>query len=743
MGITSAAVFAVSVSSPTAAANQQAAPAGCTTGDAAAAASALFGPGTEVVGNESIAGLETALVLEPRIAPGTRRRMIEAGGHWCEATSTFNQAWRLTGRSIGDGRTMAEAYARLAAAPYFDGVTVTGTELGGLGTWVLRTHAHTNGVDARWTIVTDISGIRSATWTATAFAREPFEASWEGLTALPGASESYTRLADGLLAEERGLPTAESARTRSDEDGPGLLEHTFEDGFTIVTSAGDAHVGVNLGIDTGISQADALRATMRAARENYQEFLSWGFTKGWIPLPGHPSDTGFVYVNDALSLFCLACVFISDDFQIHIFSEVQVALDALGYDGYQDRAQAYSLIIGHEMFHNFQNRYNKPGHFNQAGRGTPTSYSEGTARFQETLHSYAETTFAPNTLVTANDSNGCNGFDTGGSMDAGMAAGPFGKTYNTCFFWGPWYVAEGKQAFLDLVRETMPANSPEPDAFTEVAAATEQAGGEPIADQLARFAGSAISGYGRVWTTWSGTEPLDWGSLFERWTPAPLAVGQSSTRTLGGGGMMAHEITQDARVNLTGSSDAVLYLLRDNGTRIKASAVRGSSVAVGAPAAGERVYVLAVRPVTGGESVTLTATPPGKPPQEPSGPAQPPVEGTVTTVASGAGARVDGITSQFIEFTVPDGVDNARAVIVATYPSPADIDLFLQRRTESGEWGDDLASGTSGSLTDETMNTGRLDPGSYRIEVHNWAGPPGNQVSVKATFYNSAGEPGS
>lgn len=40
------------------------------------------------------------------------------------------------------------------------------------------------------------------------------------------------------------------------------------------------------------------------------------------------------------------------------------------------------------------------------------------------------------------------------------------------------------------------------------------------------------------------------------------------------------------------------------------------------------------------------------------------------------------------------------------------------------------------------MTTTRLAPGTYRIEVHNWAGPPGNGVAVKATFYNSAGEAG-
>jgi hypothetical protein len=718
----------------------------CTTGDAESAAAVLFGAGSELVRMEQVAGLSTALVLEPRIYPGTRHRMVAAGGEWCEATSGFNRAWQLSGNPAGDGRAMAEAYASIAAAPYFDGVTVKSSDAEAAGTWIVRTHARTNGVEARWIVSTDAGGIRSASWTATAFAREPFDASWEGLTALPGATESYTRVAGGRIEEARGLPTvADLQAPSSDEDGPGLLQHTFEDGYTIVTSIGDSHVGINLGVDTGVSQADKLRATMRAARENYEEFRSWGLAKGWRALPGFSDDVGYVYVNDALSFYCLACVFISDHFQIHLLSEVQVALDLLGYDGYRDRDQAYSLIIGHEMFHNFQNRYNRPGHFNQAGRGTPASYSEGTARFQETLHTYAGTTFAPNTLVTANDANGCNGFDTGGSMDAGMAAAPFAKTYNTCFLWSPWYVTNGKQAFLNLIREAMPAHSPETNSFLEVSRAAAQAAGKPIADQLAEFAGAAITGYGRTWATWYGTAPLDWGSLFERWTPAPMAPGGETTRSLGAGGMMAHEITTDARVSVSGSTDTLLYLLRDVGTYVKKRAATGNSIAVGAPSAGERIYVLAVRPAAGSEPVTLRVDAPGPPPKDKDlvvGPAQAPVTGTVITRAAGAGQRVGGVTSDYIVFAVPVGVDNARGEAVATYPLPGDIDLFLQRQNPDGTWSDTGSSGETGSLSGESMSFGRLSAGNYRIEVHNWAGPPGNLVSVTATFYNSAGQPG-
>jgi hypothetical protein len=735
--LVAALVVVLSVATPATAGTQT-----CATGSPEAAAIALFGSGSELVGTDEIAGLDTALVLEPRIYPGTRHRLIAVDGEWCDATAEFNRAWREAGNPFGDGRGLAEAYASLAAAPYFDGVTVTGTEAGADGSWIVQTHARTNGVEARWAIATDAAGISSAAWTATAFARRPFEASWEGLTALPGASGRYLRSAtSGLLEDVRGLPTPAGAAGH--EEGPGLLQHTFADGYTIVTSIGDSHVGINLGVDTGVSQVDILRATMRAATENYEEFLSWGFSKGWRALPGFSDDVGYVYVNDALSAFCLACVFISDHFQIHILSEVQTALDLLGYTGYRDRAQAYSLIIGHEMFHNFQNRYNRPGHFNQAGRGTPVSYSEGTARFQETLHTYAETTFAPDTLVTAQDANGCNGFDTGGSMDSGMAAGPFGKTYNTCFFWGPWYVANGQDAFLSLIREAMPAHSPEPNAFLEVSRAAEQATGKPIADQLAEFAGSAISGQGRAWSTWFGTAPLDWGSLFERWTPTPLAPGGSTTRALGAGGMMAHEITTDARVSITGSADVRLYLVRDVGTRVKTRAVSGSSVSVGAPPAGERLYALAVRPVAGGEVAALRVDPPApKPkPTDAVAPAQAPVRGTVITRAAGAGDRIGGVTSGFIVFEVPAGVDNAAGEAVATYPLPADIDLFLQFQGPDGRW-TDVTSGESGSLSGESMTFGRLLPGTYRIEVHNWLGPPGNLVSVTATFYNSAGQPG-
>ncbi|HEX2051302.1 MAG TPA: CocE/NonD family hydrolase [Actinomycetota bacterium] len=127
----------------------------------------------------------------------------------------------------------------------------------------------------------------------------------------------------------------------------------------------------------------------------------------------------------------------------------------------------------------------------------------------------------------------------------------------------------------------------------------------------------------------------------------------------------------------------------------------------------------------------------------PLGPAQPSTTGSVTTLASGAGTREPGVTSQYVEFDVQAGFDNARMVATAIPAQPADIDLYLQRQRLDGSWGGDMRSGTSGSLTEEVVTADRLHPGHYRIEVHNWSGPPANQVDMTIDFFNQAGEKGS
>ncbi|HEU0024075.1 MAG TPA: CocE/NonD family hydrolase C-terminal non-catalytic domain-containing protein, partial [Thermoleophilaceae bacterium] len=126
----------------------------------------------------------------------------------------------------------------------------------------------------------------------------------------------------------------------------------------------------------------------------------------------------------------------------------------------------------------------------------------------------------------------------------------------------------------------------------------------------------------------------------------------------------------------------------------------------------------------------------------PDAPAQPPVEGSITTAAPGGGARIGGVTSHYLEFDVSAEHDNARMEGVVTPAQSADLDLYLQRQAADGTW-TAAGSGTNDAALDgEEIATGRLVPGHYRLEVHNWLGPPGNDVAIMLTFFDSAGNPG-
>ncbi|MDX6664558.1 MAG: hypothetical protein QOG68_764, partial [Solirubrobacteraceae bacterium] len=263
-------------------AGARASAAGCVPGSAAGAGVALFGHGTEVARHDTVAGLRTALVLAPYIEPGTRHRLVGIDGGWCDAETAFNRAWIANGRAVGDGAAMAAAYARLAAAPYFDRTSVL-SERSVAGAHVLRTHARTNGVEATWTIVTDRAGVQAARWAETAYAVKPFRAQWEGLTAVSGASERYTRGAGGALGAVRGLPRAAAVADPAAE-----VSTTGADGFKIIVGIGDTRQGVDAGSDTGTSRLDILRMTRDVLAENYTDFYNWGFRGDWATAKTRP-----------------------------------------------------------------------------------------------------------------------------------------------------------------------------------------------------------------------------------------------------------------------------------------------------------------------------------------------------------------------------------------------------------------------------------------------------------------------
>ena len=125
----------------------------------------------------------------------------------------------------------------------------------------------------------------------------------------------------------------------------------------------------------------------------------------------------------------------------------------------------------------------------------------------------------------------------------------------------------------------------------------------------------------------------------------------------------------------------------------------------------------------------------------PAGPAQAPFAGSATPAAPGGGARVAGVDSAFYEFDALEGHDNAKLVVEATYGT-GDVDLYLQRKQADGTWSDDLATGGSSSLSGEQLTSGRLDPGHYRVEVVNYAAPPGTKVDLTGTFFDTEGQPG-
>ena len=125
----------------------------------------------------------------------------------------------------------------------------------------------------------------------------------------------------------------------------------------------------------------------------------------------------------------------------------------------------------------------------------------------------------------------------------------------------------------------------------------------------------------------------------------------------------------------------------------------------------------------------------------PSGPKQDDITGTVATGAPGAGTRNAG-TSAFFEFDVGADANNGDMTAYVVPTAPADLDLFLQRQKDDGSYSGDVASGTSGSLTDETLVLPKPPPGHYQLEVHNWGGPAANPVDITISFAEpSAVEP--
>ncbi|HEX2084416.1 MAG TPA: CocE/NonD family hydrolase C-terminal non-catalytic domain-containing protein, partial [Solirubrobacteraceae bacterium] len=120
------------------------------------------------------------------------------------------------------------------------------------------------------------------------------------------------------------------------------------------------------------------------------------------------------------------------------------------------------------------------------------------------------------------------------------------------------------------------------------------------------------------------------------------------------------------------------------------------------------------------------------------------IETTVTTGMPGADTRPLGVTgSEYVEFELLEGQDNARAEVVAIPQEQADIDLYVERQAEDGSWEEVDQTSNGPDTTQESIAvTQRLEPGRYRLDVYNYLGPPENDVAVKMTFFDTAGDAG-
>lgn len=574
-------------------------PAGCVAADLDDAATHLLGPGTEVV---SVDGA-TALVLTPGVYPGVRHRLMRTDGGWCPAASLNLLA------PVTSPVRVAERAVTVLPAPFFDGITVLESALVAPGVVELTTHARTNGVVARWTVTIDALGVREASWEALEFAVPPFEPQWEGLTAVPGATWSYARTATGQVEPTQTIEDLLAA----DEPSP-TISYTTQDEFTIHVSVGDAHfapqaantifgtslptvyggVAPDPDMDTGNANADYLRIMGEAVQVNADDFYDWGLRKGWR------DEEGNLYVDGALSAYCWACVLVSEYFNVHMHHAIYPALEALGYS-YPDERLALIDIVGHEMVHNYQNAYGKP---NSVGGGRHNSYSEGTARFSETLHSYSHVSHQPESLIYANNTNGCNGWQ-GGNADAAFAAGPLtGQSYDACYFWMTVHADHGVDALVGLIENSqgLPAGRP----WEIYAGAIQTATGVALDEVLANFAAMALTGRDYRWGAPADPEwpVLDWAVHLDRWSPSrEVAAGRTVEAMLRDGGMAAWELVADAPVLFALGDVGAAAVVTDDGAESTVTLLQDGDRYE--PAAGTRAWVVLINAGTANGLVSV------------------------------------------------------------------------------------------------------------------------------------------
>jgi hypothetical protein len=150
------------------------------------------------------------------------------------------------------------------------------------------------------------------------------------------------------------------------------------------------------------------------------------------------------------------------------------------------------------------------------------------------------------------------------------------------------------------------------DGHAEVMDSLVQAVGfETYTDDLAAWAQAAITGKGYSWISPGSTGPeRDWGIYLDRWSPQEL-TGTQWNRAVGNGGITAREIKTGGYVSKNSLATSSLYVIRDDGTTATRTLVNTDDAEadfVPAPAAGERVWLIAVKPGLGTTNVVVKLT---------------------------------------------------------------------------------------------------------------------------------------
>jgi CARDB protein/zinc carboxypeptidase len=110
---------------------------------------------------------------------------------------------------------------------------------------------------------------------------------------------------------------------------------------------------------------------------------------------------------------------------------------------------------------------------------------------------------------------------------------------------------------------------------------------------------------------------------------------------------------------------------------------------------------------------------------------------TFSVVAPVPSAGTVSAADATFEFDVLPEYNNASMVVDTRWSAPSDYDLFVERKTASGQWVQ-VGSSTNGINNGETARVSGMFAGHYRARLNNWAGAP-QAISGTITYSATPG----